>query len=82
MYVCLCMGVTDTQVREKIEEGCVSTDALQDTLGVGKNCGQCMEMVQQILEKERSLSPVHSLKKPISSCKDSRKSGEETPFTR
>lgn len=56
MYVCVCMGVTDTQIREKIEEGYISTDALQDCLDVGRNCGQCMEMVQEIIEKQLSFS--------------------------
>lgn len=51
MYVCLCMGVTDTQIREKVEQGCGSIDALQEALDVGKNCGQCMEMVQEILQE-------------------------------
>lgn len=51
MYVCLCAGVTDKEIVEAVAEGCCSIEALQDHLAVGKNCGQCRQMAEQIVEE-------------------------------
>ncbi|MCF5500314.1 (2Fe-2S)-binding protein, partial [Pseudomonas syringae] len=34
MYVCLCQGVTDGQIRDAILEGCCSYREVRETLGV------------------------------------------------
>jgi hypothetical protein len=39
MYVCLCQGVTDGQIREAIMEGCCSYREVRETLGVASKCG-------------------------------------------
>jgi bacterioferritin-associated ferredoxin len=40
MYVCLCTGVTDGQIRDAIYEGCSYKEVRQAT-GVASQCGKC-----------------------------------------
>ena len=49
MYVCLCLGVTDGQIREALYEGCCSFREVRDTLGVGTQCGKCACMAKQVV---------------------------------
>lgn len=42
MYVCLCSGITDKQIREAIKNGAESIDDLSSLLGVGIQCGSCV----------------------------------------
>lgn len=41
MYVCLCQGVTDAQIRGAISEGCCSYREVRECLGVAMQCGKC-----------------------------------------
>ena len=41
MYVCLCLGVTDHQIRDAIYEGCCSNRQVREATGVGTQCGKC-----------------------------------------
>jgi bacterioferritin-associated ferredoxin len=50
MYVCICNGVTDKQIRRAIASGARSLEALHDELGVAGQCGGCMEHALTLLE--------------------------------
>ena len=50
MYVCVCNGVTDRQVREAVEKGCGSVGELTMRTGAGANCGSCLETAAAMLE--------------------------------
>lgn len=56
MYVCLCKGVTDSQIKEAIFEGATSVSQLRKCLGVASQCGKCgittREILQQTLNSE------------------------------
>ncbi|WP_111493744.1 MULTISPECIES: bacterioferritin-associated ferredoxin [Marinobacter] len=54
MYVCLCYGVTDRQIREAAEDGCRSMRQLGKDLGVGRQCGRCATMAREILRECQS----------------------------
>lgn len=58
MYVCLCKGVTDRQIRRAIEEGADSLRALRAELGVMTQCGKCgcttKELLNQTLDELNS----------------------------
>jgi len=41
MYVCLCHGVTDREIREAADNGISSMRQLGKELGVGTQCGRC-----------------------------------------
>ncbi|MDP4548106.1 MAG: bacterioferritin-associated ferredoxin [Marinobacter sp.] len=54
MYVCLCHGVTDRDIREAAENGASSVRQLGKELGVGTQCGRCASMARSILKEARS----------------------------
>ena len=56
MYVCICHGVTDREIRTCIAEGANSVRALRAKLKVGTQCGKCACHVRALLEEETSRS--------------------------
>ena len=50
MYVCICNGVTDHQIREAAASGVRSVAELTMRTGCGATCGTCLEMASSILE--------------------------------
>ena len=54
MYICLCHGVTDRDIRACIEEGAGSMRELRAKLAVGTQCGKCACHVRGILEEKTS----------------------------
>ena len=51
MYVCICNGVTDHQIREAAANGCTSVSELTMRTGCGSNCGSCLDMAAGLLEQ-------------------------------
>lgn len=49
MYVCLCHGVSDTQIEAAIDDGAVTMQAIAEELKVGTQCGQCCGCAKKIL---------------------------------
>jgi bacterioferritin-associated ferredoxin len=52
LYVCICNGITERQVRESARQGANSMDALAFELGVGTCCGRCRDCAAQLLQDE------------------------------
>lgn len=50
MYVCLCNGISDRQIRECVERGAASLDDVQARLPVANCCGTCAETAREIIE--------------------------------
>ncbi|MDX1456355.1 MAG: bacterioferritin-associated ferredoxin [Marinobacter sp.] len=51
MYICLCHGVTDRDIREAAENGVTSMRQLGKELGVGRQCGRCACHAREILRE-------------------------------
>ena len=51
MYVCLCKGITDTQIREAVQQGAHSLKDVRNTLGVASQCGKCGVLTREILRE-------------------------------
>ena len=51
MYVCICNGVTDHQIRQAAEAGCRTMAELTMRTGAGSTCGSCIEMATAILDE-------------------------------
>ncbi|HWQ40159.1 MAG TPA: bacterioferritin-associated ferredoxin [Burkholderiales bacterium] len=51
MYVCLCNGITEKQIRDAIRGGADSLLKLRFELGVASCCGRCTECAQQVIEE-------------------------------
>lgn len=54
MYVCLCNGVTDRQIREAVSDGAKSMRQLRQCLGVAANCGRCAAHAKELLDESRA----------------------------
>ena len=54
MYVCICHGVTDQDIRHAADAGCASVTELTMRTGLGSGCGTCSEMANQLLVEARA----------------------------
>ncbi len=51
MYVCLCHGITDSKIQQVVrEQGIGNSRELRAALGVGSQCGRCIQMAQEIID--------------------------------
>jgi bacterioferritin-associated ferredoxin len=57
MYVCLCNGLTDRQVRGVAKVAGCSAASVHRSLGVRPQCGKCLPMMRQILRDLAQDSP-------------------------
>jgi len=48
MYVCMCHGITDRDIRHEVETGAHSFDELQARTGCSDCCGCCGEEAREI----------------------------------
>jgi bacterioferritin-associated ferredoxin len=49
MYVCICNGVTDKEIRAAVSRGVSSLQELHDELGVASQCGGCSEHAMSLI---------------------------------
>jgi bacterioferritin-associated ferredoxin len=52
MYVCICHGVTESQVRRAADDGCRDVHELTMRTGAGSNCGSCVSLAAEILSEQ------------------------------
>ena len=55
MYVCICNGVTDRDIRQAVEAGCRSVPELTMRTGAGAACGSCLDLAAQLMEEVRAV---------------------------
>lgn len=58
MYVCLCNGVTERQIREVAQAGCRSVSELTMRTGCGASCGSCLELAAKLLDEAHGAEPL------------------------
>ena len=58
MYVCICNGVTDRQIREAADAGCDSVPEMTMRTGAGANCGYCLDMAAEMIAQMQSELPL------------------------
>jgi bacterioferritin-associated ferredoxin len=51
MFVCLCNGITEHQIREAAYEGVCSMTELSARLGVAAGCGTCAQFAEAVLHE-------------------------------
>jgi len=62
MYVCICNGVTDLDIRQAAEAGCRTLAELTMRTGCGATCGTCLDTAAVLLEaSQRALDSRHEL---------------------
>ncbi|MCW8127073.1 bacterioferritin-associated ferredoxin [Microbulbifer halophilus] len=60
MYVCICKGITDRQIKEAVYDGSTSVKTLRRHLGVSSQCGRCAELTQELIEETMAGSVIAS----------------------
>lgn len=55
MYICLCNGFTDRQVRCHADASCSSVSEVYRRLGCAPQCGKCVPVVREILKGAAAL---------------------------
>jgi bacterioferritin-associated ferredoxin len=61
MYVCLCNGLTDGQVRRIAKAAGGSAAGVHRSLGVRPQCGKCLPMMREILRDHARGAPDEAL---------------------
>jgi len=51
MYVCVCHGITDRQIRRAVEQGACSLGEVQMKLPVGGCCGRCEGAARDLIRE-------------------------------
>jgi bacterioferritin-associated ferredoxin len=51
VYICLCNGFTDRQVRTIVEERASSVAQVYQALGCAPRCGKCVPLVREMLDR-------------------------------
>ena len=54
MYVCICNGITDRDIRRAADDGCRDLTELTMRTGCGSSCGSCRELAGDILAEAHS----------------------------
>ncbi len=58
MYVCLCKGITDRQIKAAIDNGASSIGQLRKALGVASQCGKCSATTRELLQEAQMDAPM------------------------
>jgi bacterioferritin-associated ferredoxin len=56
MYVCLCNGLTDRDIRRAGDQGHCTVAAAYCSLGAEVNCGRCVPMARSLINKQAELN--------------------------
>lgn len=56
MYVCVCFGITDREIRDAAQAGCASTAELTMRTGAGANCGTCLGLAAQLIDEVHAVA--------------------------
>lgn len=54
MYVCLCKGITDSQIRNAVASGANTMRAVRTCLGVASDCRGCAREVARVFKHASS----------------------------
>ncbi len=53
MYICVCNGITDSQIRDAVSDGAASLDDVRSLLGVASKCGKCACLADSVINETR-----------------------------
>ncbi len=64
VYVCICNGITDHDIRRAAEAGCSSMAELTMRTGAGACCGTCVDTATALLDEART-KPAKRIPLPV-----------------
>jgi bacterioferritin-associated ferredoxin len=57
MYVCLCIGVTDRDIKTVLKEGACTVSEVMRCSGAGTRCGSCVPAIAGIVSASSGEAP-------------------------
>lgn len=54
MYICICKGITDKDIRNAVMTGASSYAGVREQLGVASQCGQCARYTKNLVHETLS----------------------------
>jgi bacterioferritin-associated ferredoxin len=57
MYVCVCRAVTDEMVKQAIDGGATTVEAVTARTCAGDDCGSCHGMIEDMIEARTGVRP-------------------------
>ena len=54
MYVCICNNVTDSDIRDAVDNGIRDLDGLSEQLNVATCCGKCKSCAKRVLREAKA----------------------------
>jgi bacterioferritin-associated ferredoxin len=54
MYICICHGVTDRQIRRAVDQGASTLGEVQMQLPVGGCCGRCEDSARTVIREQQN----------------------------
>ena len=61
MYVCICQGVKEKQIRGEVRRGAATFEEIQLALDVGICCGKCQDTAEAVINE--TLQEQHALER-------------------
>lgn len=49
MYACICLGITESEVVETIQDGAATEEEVGERCGAGTGCGACVDRICSLL---------------------------------
>ncbi len=49
MFVCVCKGISDRQIKQAVARGAADLEAVSQSLGVATQCGSCAALANEII---------------------------------
>lgn len=53
MYICLCNGITDKDIRKAAQQGCQSIQELRQHMNIADECGKCRRQACEIIRESQ-----------------------------
>jgi len=50
MYVCVCTGTTDRQIKRAVDDGARSLKDIKNRFGVASQCGECAALAKEVID--------------------------------
>jgi len=65
VYICLCKGITDTQIKRCINNGAKNIKQVRKELGVASQCCKCLPEARAIIDDALALQHEQKLTMPM-----------------
>jgi len=59
MFVCICKGITEQNIRDAVDNGSESFKHLKQQLAVGSQCGSCVSDAKKLINEQLALTATY-----------------------